>query len=95
MAKIINSKTAVSFFKSGQSVMIGGFLNCGSPTLVIDELLNTDITDLTLIANDTGTPDYGRGKLIVAKKIKIIIKQIAGTAYSNYTKTTQKTPEKF
>ncbi len=79
MVKIINSQTAASFFKSGQSVMIGGFLNCGSPTLVINELLKTDINNLTLIANDTGTPDYGRGKLIVAKKIKKAIVSHIGT----------------
>ena len=70
MVKIINAAEAVSFFKSGQSVMIGGFLTCGSPCLVIDELLQTDIKDITLIANDTSIPGADRGKLISAHKIK-------------------------
>ena len=79
MVKIITPKEALPFFKSGQTVMIGGFLNCGSPTMVIEEILKTDITDLTLIANDTGTPDFGKGKLVVARKIKKAIVSHIGT----------------
>lgn len=79
MVKIITPKEALQFFQSGQTVMIGGFLNCGSPTMVVDELLNTDVSDLTLIANDTGTPDYSKGKLIVARKIKKAIVSHIGT----------------
>ena len=79
MVKIITPKEATSFFKSGQTIMVGGFLNCGSPSLVIDELLKTDVKDLTLIANDTETPDAGRGKLISAKKIKKAIVSHIGT----------------
>lgn len=79
MVKIITSKEAVKFFKSNQTVMIGGFLGCGSPDEVIDELLATDIRNLTLIANDTGTPDSDRGKLIVARKIKKAIVSHIGT----------------
>ena len=79
MVKIITPKEAVSFFKSGQTIMVGGFLNCGSPSLVIDELLKTDIKDLTLIANDTSTPDFARGKLIVNKQIKNAIVAHIGT----------------
>lgn len=79
MVKFITSQQSVQFFKNGQSVMIGGFLNCGSPSVVIEELLKTDIKDLTLIANDTGTPDFGRGKLVVAHKIKKAIVSHIGT----------------
>ncbi len=79
MVKIITPKDAVKLFQNGQNLMIGGFLNCGSPALVIDELLKTDKKDFTLIANDTGTPDFGRGKLICAKKIKKAIVSHIGT----------------
>ena len=79
MVKFITQKQAVKFFKSEQSVMIGGFLNCGSPSVVIEEILKTDVNNLTLIANDTGTPDFGRGKLVVARKIKKAIVSHIGT----------------
>lgn len=79
MAKIISATEAVQFFKSGQTLMIGGFLGCGSPQLVIDELLKTNFGDWTLIANDTSTPDSDRGKLIAAHKIKKALVSHIGT----------------
>ena len=43
MVKFISATEAAQFFENDQSVMIGGFLKCGSPTMVIDELLKTSI----------------------------------------------------
>ena len=79
MVKFITAHQAVQFFESNQTVMIGGFLNCGSPSIVVEGLLNTNVGDLTLIANDTGTPDFGRGKLVVVRKIKKAIVSHIGT----------------
>ena len=61
MVKFISAKEAAQFFKNDQSVMIGGFLKCGSPTAVIDEILKTNVKNLTLIGNDTSLPDSDRG----------------------------------
>lgn len=79
MVKFISAKQAVSLFKNGQTLMIGGFLNCGSPTEVIDELIKTSLTDFTLIANDTAYATENRGKLVVANKIKKAIVSHIGT----------------
>lgn len=79
MVKFISASEAAQFFENDQSVMIGGFLKCGSPTMVIDELLKTSIKNLTLIGNDTSTPDSDRGKLISAHKIKKAIVSHIGT----------------
>lgn len=79
MAEVISAKTAVQFFHSDQTLMIGGFLSCGSPQLVIDELLKTDLSNWTLIANDTSTPESDRGKLIAAHKIKKALVSHIGT----------------
>ncbi len=73
MNKIISAKEAVSFIKSGMTLMVGGFLKCGSPVKVIDELLKTDVSDLTLVGNDTSFVDSDRGKLVVAKKVSKVI----------------------
>ena len=59
--------------------MIGGFLRCGTPAKLIDELVKNNTSGLTLIANDTSTPDFDRGKLIVNKQIKIAIVAHIGT----------------
>ena len=79
MAQVITAHEAAQLFKSGQTLMIGGFLNCGLPELVIKELLKTDKGNWTLIANDTSTPQTEKGRLIVAHKIKKAIVSHIGT----------------
>ncbi len=79
MVQIIDARQAAQLFKSGQTLMIGGFLNCGLPELVIKELLKTDKGNWTLIANDTSTPQTEKGRLIVAHKIKKAIVSHIGT----------------
>lgn len=79
MVKIISAKEAVALFQDGQCVMIGGFLKCGSPTEVIDELIKTDVSKLTLIANDTCLPNTDRGKLIGARKVHKALVSHIGT----------------
>ena len=59
--------------------MIGGFLRCGSPIKVINELIKNKIGNLTLIANDTSFPEYDRGLLISHKLIKKAIVTHIGT----------------
>lgn len=79
MVKIITPAEALQFFKNGQTVMVGGFLNCGVPNLVIDELIKTPLTDFTLISNDTGEAGINRGQLIRAGKIKKAVVSHIGT----------------
>lgn len=79
MNKIITVEKAADMIKNGMSLMIGGFLKCGCPTLVTDELLKRDTKDLILIANDTSFPDSDRGKLITEKRVKKVIVSHIGT----------------
>ena len=79
MVQFITAVQALKFFKNGQTVMIGGFLNCGNPQAVIDEIIKTELKDFILIANDTSVPDDSRGKLVVAHKIKKAIVSHIGT----------------
>jgi acetate CoA/acetoacetate CoA-transferase alpha subunit len=51
------------------TVMFGGFMGCGSPHAIIDALLEKGVKGITLICNDNGFPDYGVGKLVVAKRV--------------------------
>lgn len=79
MASIITPAEAVQFFKNNQTIMIGGFLNCGVPNLLIDELAKSSLGGFTLISNDTGEAGKNRGQLIRAGKIKKAIVSHIGT----------------
>lgn len=79
MKKILSVSEAGKLVKDNSSIMIGGFLRCGSPYKIIDELIKNQTSGLTLIANDTSIPESDRGKLIVNKLIKKVIVTHIGT----------------
>lgn len=77
--EIINAKKAASLIKDGDSVMMGGFLGCGTAHKCVDELLKLGTKNLTMIGNDTAMADYSYGKLIVNKQVKKLIATHIGT----------------
>ncbi len=79
MKKIISIADAGKLVTDNSSVMIGGFLRCGTPAKIVDELVKNKTSNLTLIANDTCVPQYDRGKLIVNKQVKKVIAAHIGT----------------
>ncbi len=70
MLEILTPSQAAALVPDGASVMFGGFMGCGNPHALVDALLERGIRDITLIANDNATPDYGIGKLIAQKRVK-------------------------
>ena len=70
MTKVITDAEAAKLIQDGMSVMIGGFLKCGSPTRVIEKLLENGTKNLTIIANDTSFIDSDKGKLVANKRVK-------------------------
>ncbi|WP_187119308.1 CoA transferase subunit A [Clostridium polynesiense] len=79
MIKLIKCGDAVDFIEDGMTLMIGGFLGCGSPHKLIDEIVKRKIKDLTIIVNDTSYEDYGIGKLVDNKLCKKIMASHIGT----------------
>ena len=73
MKEVISIKDAIKMIKDDSTIMVGGFLSCGAPKNLIDELIEQKVQRLTMISNDTSTPDTDKGKLIVNKQIKKII----------------------
>ncbi|MDO9628254.1 MAG: 3-oxoacid CoA-transferase subunit A [Acholeplasmataceae bacterium] len=63
----------------GQSIMVGGFLTCGTPELLIDYIVEANVKNLTIICNDAGYPDKGVGKLIANNQVKKLIATHIGT----------------
>ena len=64
MKKLIERETTKNHLFDGMSIMVGGFMNIGTPEEIIDEILKSGVKDLTIICNDAGLPGKGVGRLI-------------------------------
>jgi acetate CoA/acetoacetate CoA-transferase alpha subunit len=71
--KTIPLQEAVGLIPDGACLMIGGFIACGTPEPLMDELVRQGKRNLTVIANDTATPGVGIGKLVRAKLLRKLI----------------------
>lgn len=79
MNKVISMEQATTYISKDAIVMIGGFLSVGTPENIIDALVEKKITNLTVIANDSGFPASGIGKLVVNGQVKKLIVSHIGT----------------
>lgn len=79
MAKITTAAEAIDLIKDGDTVMVGGFLDCGAPDDLVDALVEKNVKNLTAIMNDTSYPHTNKGKLIVNKQVKKLITTHIGT----------------
>jgi acetate CoA/acetoacetate CoA-transferase alpha subunit len=71
--KTIPIHEAVAMIPDGACLMIGGFMGCGTPEPLMDELVRQGKQDLTVIANDTAMPGVGIGKLVGAKLLRKVL----------------------
>lgn len=79
MDKVKTLTEALAHLHDGMTIMVGGFLAVGTPEKMIDGLLEKGVRDLTVIANDTGFPDKGVGKLVVNRRVKKVVASHVGT----------------
>ena len=63
MNKIISIKEAVAKLQDGMTIMIGGFLSVGTANNMIDQVVSSNVKNLTIICNDTAFADKGLGKI--------------------------------
>jgi len=68
--KTVSLDQAVAMIPDGASVMVGGFMGVGTPERMIDEIVRQGKRGLTVIANDTASPNLGIGKLVRAKLLR-------------------------
>jgi len=76
--KVMTPEEAVAPIGDGAVVMVGGFMACGSPEILIDALVAKGPKGLTVIGNDAGYSNRGIGKLIHAGLVKTIIASHVG-----------------
>lgn len=79
MNKWITKETFKTLLKDDMRIMIGGFLTCGTPELLIDWVVESQVKNLTIICNDAGYPNQGVGKLLAHNQIKQLIVTHIGT----------------
>lgn len=70
MKRVVSAEEAASFVRSGDTVMIGGFIYGGVPYTVIDALLARGTDRLTMISVDALYEDVGHGKLIAGGRVR-------------------------
>jgi len=73
MKKIIEKKQINEYLFDGMSIMVGGFMNIGTPEVIVDAIIESGVKDLTIICNDAGLPSKGVGKLIENGLVKKLI----------------------
>lgn len=76
--KIKTAKEAVADIQDGATIMVGGFMACGTPEILIDALVEKGVKELTIICNDAGVPGRGVGKLLSNGQIKTLIASHVG-----------------
>ena len=77
-SKVTTIEGVLPLFKDGMTVMFGGFLTTGFADTIIDALIEKNVKNLTLVANDAGYDKIGIGKLIVNNQVKKIITSYIG-----------------
>lgn len=77
--KVVEIEQVMELIQDGMTIMVGGFLACGTPEKLIDAVIEKGVKDITLICNDTGFVDRGVGKWIVNKQVSHAIASHVGT----------------
>ena len=60
----ITPRAAAGLVKSGDTILVGGFGMTGNPTHILHALAETDVHDITYIANNVGEAGLGGGRLL-------------------------------
>ena len=79
MTKVIRLEEAISKIENGMTIMVGGFIGCGVPSQLLEEVCQKEIKELTLIANDTGILGDAMSQLIVHRCVSKLIATHIGT----------------
>lgn len=73
-------EAAVADIRSGSTILVGGFGEAGSPTNLLQALIEQGATDLTLVSNNVGYDDEGMAALIARGRVRKMV-----CTFPNYT----------
>jgi 3-oxoacid CoA-transferase subunit A len=79
MDKVVASAAdAVADIGDGASIAVGGFGLCGIPSVLIEAVLHSGVSDLEAVSNNCGVDDWGLGQLLLAKRIRRMVSSYVG-----------------
>lgn len=79
-SKLVTAQEAVSKVKDGDMLMVGGFMYGGHPETLVKALVNTNSAgSLTVVSNDTGTPELSIYQLVKSGRVKQIFASYIGS----------------
>jgi 3-oxoacid CoA-transferase subunit A len=64
--------------RDGMTIAAGGFGLCGIPERLIDAIVGSGVTDLTIASNNAGIDNEGLGKLLRTRQVKKMISSYVG-----------------
>ncbi|WP_022802184.1 3-oxoacid CoA-transferase [Deinococcus ficus] len=67
---VITAPEAAALVKSGQTLLVGGFGMTGNPVHLVHALAETDVQDLTYVANNVSEPGLSGGRLLRNRQLK-------------------------
>jgi 3-oxoadipate CoA-transferase alpha subunit len=71
--QVLSLAEAISGIHSGDTVLVGGFGDAGSPVELLEALLETDVGELTIVANNAGSGNRGLASLFREGRVRKII----------------------
>jgi 3-oxoacid CoA-transferase subunit A len=69
---------AVADIPDGASLAVGGFGVCGTPTVLVEALLDAGVAGLEVVSNNCGLDDWGLGRLLAAQRIRRMVASYVG-----------------
>jgi 3-oxoacid CoA-transferase subunit A len=75
---VISAEAAVADISSGSSLAVGGFGLCGNPMALITALLDSGVSELSIVSNNCGVDDWGLGLLLGAHRISKMTSSYVG-----------------
>jgi len=79
MDKVVRTAAeAVAGISDGATLAVGGFGLCGIPSVLIEELHRSGVSDLEVVSNNCGVDDWGLGILLGAKQIRRMVSSYVG-----------------
>jgi acetate CoA/acetoacetate CoA-transferase alpha subunit len=73
-----SASEAIAPIEDGAIIMVGGFMACGTPEILIDTLVKKGVKGLTIICSDAGLPGRGVSKLLDNGQIKTLVTSYVG-----------------
>lgn len=79
MDKVVKtSEEAIRDVLSGMTVAVGGFGLCGIPSVLINAVNRSGVSELEIVSNNCGVDGWGLGQLLSSRRVRRVIASYVG-----------------